>query len=83
MAQRAVEPDEISRQRQDRTEDVFGDARFVTIGIGEHRATRQRRTVNPIEAGTRDLYELQPCCRARHLGGQRHRHQHINMLEPG
>ena len=81
VAQRVVEPDELSRQRQDRTDDVFGDAGFVTMSIGEHRPGRQGRTVDPIEAGTGDLHELQPPCRMPHLGGQCHCHQHIDMLE--
>ena len=83
LAQRAVEPDELSRQRQNCTDDVFGDAGFVTISIGEHRPGRQGRTVDPIEAGTGDLHELQPSCRTPHLGSECHCHQHIDVLEPG
>ena len=71
------------RPSQDRTDDVFGDACFVTMSIGEHRPWRQGRTVDPIEAGTGDLHELQPSCRTPHLGSECHCHQHIDVLEPG
>jgi hypothetical protein len=56
--ERCVKPSKLARQGQHRANHVFGDTRLVAIDIRQRYTMRQRRPIDPVEAGARHLDEF-------------------------
>lgn len=82
-AQARVEPSEAPGQCQHRADHELGDAHVVTVRVGQQGAGRQRRAVDAIEAGARNLHQLQLPAGGTHLRAERHGHQDVHVGEPG
>lgn len=76
-----VERLQVSRQRQHRADDIFGDANLVSIGVGKKHSRLQRATVDPIEPGAGHLDQAEATAGIGHRLRETHRDEDVSVSE--